>query len=188
MLASLGVAPAAPVVSGESTFADDGERLHALPAGVGSFFGTSLFDAHDRLSLGGLLPSLVALRAGSVQTFAAWLEARSLTPRVRDVVEMLARLATYGADPAHAAADVVLAQLRAAVIGGVRYVDGGWSAIVDSLVGALLATSRAELALRSRATAGPARGLEHAIVRVDREAASVWLDGGRARAKGELRS
>jgi len=153
MLASLGVTLRAPLVSTENTFADDGERLHVLPAGVGSFFGTTLFDAHDRLSLGGLLPSLVAPRVGSGQTFAAWLEARSLTPRVRSAVEMLARIATYGADPTHAAADVVLAQVRAAVIGGVRYVDGGWSAIVESLVTALLATSRAELALRSRATA-----------------------------------
>jgi len=179
MLASLGVAPAAHVVSGECSFADDGERLHALPAGVGSFFGTSLFDARDRLSLGGLLPSLVAARSGSGATFAAWLEARTLTPRVQALVEMLARLATYGADPAHAAAEVVLAQLRAAVIGGVRYVDGGWSAIVDSLVGALLATSRAELALRSRATAIEPHARGFSIRANDRvlEARSVVLAG-----------
>lgn len=153
MLASLGVEVRAPWVSPHGTFADDGERLHVLPAGVGSFFGTSLFDAQDRLCLAGLFPSLIAPRVSPTQTLGAWLDARSLTPRVRASVEMLVRIATYGAEPAHAAADVALAQLRAAVIGGVRYVDGGWSAIVEAIVDGARRTGRVELALRSRVTA-----------------------------------
>lgn len=153
MLASLGVEVRAPLVSPHGTFADDGERLHVLPAGVGSFFGTSLLDAQDRLCLAGLFPSLIAPRASPEQTLAAWLDARSLTPRVRAAVEMLARIATYGAEPEHAAADVALAQLRAAVLGGVRYVDGGWSAIVDAMLDEARRTGRVELALRSRVTA-----------------------------------
>jgi phytoene dehydrogenase-like protein len=133
MLASLGVCPSAPLVAPTGTYVDDGERLHVLPGGVGSFFGTSYLDARDRLSLGGLLPSLVGGGGDASLTFGAWLERRGLTPRVRAMLEMLARVATYGADPAHASASVVLAQLRAATIGGVRYVDGGWAAIVDDL-------------------------------------------------------
>lgn len=133
MLASLGVKPSAPLVAPTDTYVDDGERLHVLPGGVGSFFGTSYLDARDRLSLGGLLPSLVGSGGDASLTFGAWLDRRGLTPRVRALVEMLARVATYGADPAYTSAPVVIAQLRAAAIGGVRYADGGWGGIVDAL-------------------------------------------------------
>lgn len=151
MLASLGVMPRAPLVSPTNTFIDDGARLHVLPGGVGSFFRTSYLDVQDRLSLGGLLPAVLAARADVTTTFGEWLRARALTPRVHALVEMLARVATYGADPAHACAPVVIAQIRAATIGGVRYVDGGWSAIVDGLSRAL-DEAGVEVALRTRAS------------------------------------
>lgn len=152
ILASLGVKPRAPLVASDGTFVDDGERLHVLPGGVGSFFGTSFLDARDRLSLGGLLPALVGGTSDPSLTFGAWLDRRSLTPRVRALVEMLVRVATYGADPAYASATPVIAQLRAAAIGGVRYADGGWGSIVEQLA------SRANdagvsIALRARASA-----------------------------------
>lgn len=151
MLASLGVTPNAPLVAPTGTYVDDGERLHVLPGGVGSFFGTSYLDARDRLSLGGLLPSLVGSGGDASMTFGAWLDRRGLTPRVRAMIEMLARVATYGADPAFTSAPVVIAQLRAAAIGGVRYADGGWSSIVDALA-ARAKEAGVELVLRARVT------------------------------------
>ncbi len=45
----------------------------------------------------------------------------------------LLRLATYGHDPEHTSAGPAFAQLRRAVAPGVRYLDGGWQTIVDSL-------------------------------------------------------
>lgn len=168
MLESLGVRPHAPIVGPDGSFVDDGERLHVLPGGVGSFFGTSYLDARDRLSIGALLPSLVAGAPPTEATFASWLAARAPTPRVRALVEMLARVATYGADPQEASAPAVVAQLRAAAIAGVRYADGGWGRI------ALALASRArehgvEVALRARVHAiepGP-RGF---LVRTDARA------------------
>jgi phytoene dehydrogenase-like protein len=152
MLASLGVKPRAPLVGPDATYVDDGERLHVLPGGVGSFFGTTFLDARDRLSLGGLFPAVVGGRSDPSLTFDVWLDRRSLTPRVRALVEMLVRVATYGADPAYASATAALAQLRAAAIGGVRYADGGWGAIVDSLA-SRARDAGVSIALRSRVSA-----------------------------------
>lgn len=152
MLASLGVRPAARVAAPDGLCIDDGERLHAMPGGVSTFFGTSYLDGRDRLSLGGLLPVLLAARSSESCTFADWLDARALTPHVRALVEMFARVATYGAEPSHAAADTVLAQVRAAVIAGVRYVDGGWGSIVEALATAAREAG-VRIALRERVSA-----------------------------------
>ncbi|MHB1777429.1 MAG: FAD-dependent oxidoreductase [Acidimicrobiales bacterium] len=45
------------------------------------------------------------------------------------------RVSTYVADLDHLPADVALAQLRLALFRGVSYLDGGWSTLVDGLVG-----------------------------------------------------
>jgi phytoene dehydrogenase-like protein len=152
MLASLGVRPNAPIVGPDASFVDDGEHLHVLPGGVGSFFGTSYLDARDRLSVGALLPALGAGAPTTETSFATWLDERAPTPRVRALVQMLARVATYGADPEHAWAPAVIAQIRAAAIAGVRYADGRWGRIVEALA-ARASEYGVERALRARALA-----------------------------------
>ncbi len=150
ILASLGVKVSARLVSPRDNHADDGERLHLLPAGATSFFTTTYLDARDRFALGRVLPLLLTSGPSPAITFEAWLERQGLPPRPRALIEMFARIATYGADPVRAAAAPMLAQVRSAILGGVRYVDGGWSAIVEALSRGLAATGRANIMTRTR--------------------------------------
>lgn len=151
ILASMGVEVRARLVSPRDTYIDDGELLHLLPGGAASFLSTSYLDARDRFALGRVLPVLIASHPSSSLTFEAWLDKQPLSPRTRALLELIARVATYGADPAHAAAAPVVAQVRSAIIGGVRYVDGGWQTIVTALSRALLKTGRATVLMQRRA-------------------------------------
>ena len=151
ILASLGIEVGARLVSPRDSYVDDGEKLHPLPGGAASFFTTTYLDTRDRFALGRLLPLLLASGPSPSLTFAAWLDRQELPSRTRALIEMIARIATYGANPSHAAAAPMLAQVRSALIGGVRYVDGGWSAIVESLSRALAKTGRARVMTRTRA-------------------------------------
>jgi phytoene dehydrogenase-like protein len=51
---------------------------------------------------------------------------------LRQIVEMLIRLSTYSNDPAHLDAGAAIGQLRQGQR-GVRYIDGGWQRLVDSI-------------------------------------------------------
>jgi phytoene dehydrogenase-like protein len=64
---------------------------------------------------------------------AAWLAARVPDPRARGVMTVMARLATYADALDEQAADVMAEAIRG---GGVRYLDGGWGALVARLRGA----------------------------------------------------
>jgi phytoene dehydrogenase-like protein len=56
--------------------------------------------------------------------------------RVAELAATAIRVSTYVADLDHLPADLALAQLRLALLRGVSYLDGGWSTLVDGLVGA----------------------------------------------------
>jgi phytoene dehydrogenase-like protein len=90
---------------------------------------------------GGAVRALSALSAGrradDDRTLADWLDERELDPRDRAVVELYVRTATYAHDPARLSAGAAAAQLRVAVR-GVRYLDGGWQALVDAVEQAAL--------------------------------------------------
>lgn len=82
-----------------------------------------------------LAARLLAAAPAAPLSLGAWLDA---LPAARDgdaraFIEALIRVTNYSSDPRQSAA-VALAQVRRAVIGGVRYLDGGWRSIVDALV------------------------------------------------------
>jgi phytoene dehydrogenase-like protein len=90
--------------------------------------------------LGGVTRALAALArrhragrsvdpAGSVSV-ADWLEDRVPDPATRRLFAPLVRLATYADADEQQAADMLTEALRA---GGVRYLDGGWDALVQRL-------------------------------------------------------
>jgi phytoene dehydrogenase-like protein len=63
-------------------------------------------------------------------TITGWLERRFTDPRARATATVLARLATYADSLGEQAADLFAEALRG---GSVRYLDGGWGALVDRL-------------------------------------------------------
>jgi hypothetical protein len=67
------------------------------------------------------------------RTAADWFDELGLEGDERQVVEMLARTATYVADLDTVSADLVALQVKLAAQGNVDYLDGGWQTILDGL-------------------------------------------------------
>jgi glycine/D-amino acid oxidase-like deaminating enzyme len=66
-------------------------------------------------------------------TAAAWFDELGLDGDERQVMEMLARTATYVADLDTVSADLIAQQVKLAMQGNVDYLDGGWQTILDGL-------------------------------------------------------
>ncbi|MCZ6706603.1 MAG: NAD(P)/FAD-dependent oxidoreductase [Chloroflexi bacterium] len=111
-----------------------GGHAYRLPADARSLLTTRLFGWRDKLALARLLARLPRLDADAVadQSLATWLDTIQ-RPRVRELMEAVARLATYSYAPEALSAGVALQQMQMA-LEGVIYLDGGWQRLVDGLV------------------------------------------------------
>jgi phytoene dehydrogenase-like protein len=113
-------------------------RLHALPVGLGSAVTTSLLTPREKLQTTGLLAALAraSRRPADLddRSLADWLDGRGVSGTPRQLVEAMARVATYADAPEVLPAGQALAQVVAAATSGVRYLDGGFGALVDGLV------------------------------------------------------
>jgi phytoene dehydrogenase-like protein len=106
-----------------------------LPTTWWSLLSTSLLSLKGKAQLASALRHIrrfAGTRAGAM-TVAEWLQASVGDPGARRVLGALLRLVSYSDHPDTATAGLVLAQLRAALRGGVLYIDEGWQRIVDSL-------------------------------------------------------
>ena len=135
VLADLGITPtgsAPPLGRYRGSVAG---TLHRLPTGPGSLARSGLLGTRSKAQLAGLLARLprmdpAALAGTSVRT---WLDGIGLRPDAEAVVLGLLRLSTYCPDVDRFGADAALTQLQIAASGGVLYLDGGWSRMIDSL-------------------------------------------------------
>jgi phytoene dehydrogenase-like protein len=135
VLAQLGVAPAGAPPPLHHYRALTGGRLHALPTGPSSLLRTGALGARSKAQLARLLGGLPRLRPHELHRtpVARWLADQRLRPDAESVVRALIRLSTYTADVDEFSADAALAQLRTASGGGVLYLHGGWSSLVERL-------------------------------------------------------
>jgi phytoene dehydrogenase-like protein len=168
-LVHLGVPIHGRRVSAGGAYAVDGERLHALPAGLVSLLSTSALDLGGKLELARFMARLRTLDPTALagRTVDDWI--RSIeSARARSIVEALIRVATYTSAPELLSAEVAADQLRAAILDGVTYVDGGWQSLVDAV--AEMAEARGVVVERGRRVeAIEARDGRVAGVRVDGE-------------------
>lgn len=160
ILESLGVdttAGASPTVPGAQGRLDG--VLHLLPQGPGSLLRTSLLGRREKLRFARLLAGLPKIEAASLAgtSFGDFLDDQRLSPTGADVVRMIARVATYSGDPDQVDAEAVVTNIQLALGEGVRYLDGGFQALVDGL---RAAAQRAGVEVRSvgAATVHPAGG------------------------------
>jgi phytoene dehydrogenase-like protein len=138
VLSSLGVPlPGSPPP--QRVWVRDGDRVVRLPSGPWSMMTTELLGWRGKAALGRLLAGLSRCDPAPLATvsFAAWMDGQGLPDDARRVLRMLGRLATYVDAPELVSADVVVSMLQQALGPGVRYLDGGWGGIVDSLSGPL---------------------------------------------------
>ena len=123
-----------PHLGGAVAIADG--RVHRFPGGPVASARTSLFTVGQKGQAARTLAALWRASAASTdgRSLADWLDERSLDPVVRRFVEALVRVATYADAPEVVAAAPALANARAGMRPGVRYLDGGWQSLVDQLV------------------------------------------------------
>ena len=116
----------------DGTAVRGGER-YALPASGMGVLTTGLLGAKGKTELASLMLRIkgMDLTKFASMTVREWLDEHIGDERLREVVQMFLRVATYAVDDRQSAA-VALQQLRIAQ-DGVIYIDEGWQKIVDSL-------------------------------------------------------
>jgi phytoene dehydrogenase-like protein len=147
-----------------------GGYLHSLPTSGLTLASTRLLGLRAKVEFGRFYASMGGIDPRHIDgvTVRDWIDGSLAHPTARAAFEAIIRFSTYTNDPGRASAGAVLRQLRVAA-GGVRYLDGGWQALVEAL-------RRRAIDAGARVEAGtPVRRLE-----VDGDAAAgVMLDGDR---------
>ncbi len=118
----------APIAGGQLLW---GETLHPLPGGAASLLTATPLGVRDRLELATTLGKLSQGKiAGEGRSLSE--VTRAFRPRVRRVIETLARLSTYANAPDTLDAQAALDQIRLA-FANVLYLDGGWETLIAGL-------------------------------------------------------
>lgn len=144
--------------------------FYPMPDGIGALLRSPLFTESAGWAAGAALGALVqGDRTGQAAvSLDAWLDARGIEASARQFVTMIVRLASYIDAPDLMSAAAAAEQLIDSA-DGVRYVDGGWQAIVDGMV---QAAERAGVRIRygARVSSIAARnGIVRAVVLADGE-------------------
>lgn len=110
-----------------------GAEHYALPASGMGVLTTGLLGAKGKTELASLMLRIKSMELTKFASMSVreWLDEHVGDERLREVVQMFMRVATYAADDRQSAA-VALQQLRIAQ-DGVVYLDEGWQKIVDAL-------------------------------------------------------
>lgn len=136
VLAELGITPTGkePPAKGWGYYRG---RIDRLPATNLDALRTGLVGLKAKAQLGRLLARPTRAKRGDLSgSYADWIDRQVSAPDARALLEMIGRLTTYVDDPAQIAAEATVPQLVGALTSGVRYLDGGWQQLVDSLRGA----------------------------------------------------
>jgi len=135
VLASLGITPAGgpPPLSAYRALYEG--HQHLLPTGPGSLVRTSLLGVKGKVQFGRLLTRVGRIDPASLAGISVrqWLDDQELRPEVDAVVRALVRLSTYTADVERFSAGAALGQVQMAAKGGVLYLHGGWSQLIEAL-------------------------------------------------------
>jgi phytoene dehydrogenase-like protein len=112
-------------------------RLDRLPATAGDAIRSRLLGVRATAELGRRLASPQRMAAtDTTGSMRDWIEREFHTDSARAMMGAVARTATYAADLDRIAASTAVPQLVSSVVDGVRYLDGGWTTIVEALRGA----------------------------------------------------
>ncbi len=135
VLASLGVTPTGTPPPLDRYRALASGALHLLPTGPSSLAKTRLLGARGKAQMLGLLGRMSRANPNRLHdtSLAHWLDRFHLRDDVDAVARALVRLSTYSADVEAVSAGAVVAQMQLAARGGVLYLDGGWTQLVESL-------------------------------------------------------
>jgi phytoene dehydrogenase-like protein len=113
-----------------------GGELVAAPFGPAQLLTTPLLSVRQRVAAARLLTGLSRRdpQEAAGMTADEWVDARASDPVVREILRSLTRLSTYTGALGELAGEVAVLQLRLTLRENVRYLDGGWGALVDRLL------------------------------------------------------
>ena len=163
VLESFGVDIAGGTPTGNS-FGSLGGVVAPLPAGVRTLLTTPLLGVRGKLAIGSLMGRIgrIATEPLSSLTVRQWLDRLRLPADAESLVLALVRVATYANAPDELSASVAVGQLQLALGPGVRYLHGGWAAMVRQLERGLLIERHAAATVEASD---------------DTRAVTVWLAG-----------
>jgi len=161
VLESLGLRPGGRPPA-KAVFGRTSGRLGLLPTSAFSLARSPLLGRRSKAKLAHLLATFSQLDTTSLAPLsaAAWVRSQHLPDDGAAVLSTLLRVASYAADLEVISADAAVGQLQLVQAGGVSYLHGGWSRLVDGLAGAARSSGaviiEGERALRidGRETAG----------------------------------
>jgi phytoene dehydrogenase-like protein len=112
-----------------------GDRVGLAPGGPVSLARTPMLAAGAKVTLARLLAGMRGWRPHELTGISVegWFDDLGLSGRPRQMAALLVRTATYSADLSAMSADTAAHQVRLAYAGGVDYLHGGWSTLVDGL-------------------------------------------------------
>jgi phytoene dehydrogenase-like protein len=115
-----------------------GDRVGALGLGPMGIARSRMLTTRDKAKVFRVMAGMHRWKPEALadRSAATWFDDLGLAGGAREAAELIARTATYVADMSKVSADLVAAQTRMAVEGGVEYLHGGWSTMVDGLAGA----------------------------------------------------
>ncbi|HEY2515573.1 MAG TPA: FAD-dependent oxidoreductase [Polyangiaceae bacterium] len=176
VLAGLGIRPQGrqPAPSG---IAVRERKCFPLPATIGSLVTTGLLRWPAKFQGAKLLARLGAFDSAALAgvSWDEFARAEVADPAMRATFEAFVRVATYANAASAVSAGAVLDQLRLAQSPGVRYLDGGWGALV-SATAELARAAGARIESGARVTCAQVEGAQW----------RVSLDGGRSLAGRSL--
>ncbi|HTZ08558.1 MAG TPA: FAD-dependent oxidoreductase, partial [Acidimicrobiales bacterium] len=135
VLRGLGVttagAPPHPVGAGAV-----GERVGLLPTSAGTLLRSPLVGPRAKVRLAALLARFARIDTPALAPLSAagWVRSLGLPADGATLLATLLRVATYASDLEAVSADAAVRQLQLVLAGGVTYLHGGWSSLVDQLV------------------------------------------------------
>ncbi|HKS29350.1 MAG TPA: NAD(P)/FAD-dependent oxidoreductase [Pyrinomonadaceae bacterium] len=103
------------------------------PLGTLPLLMTGLLSFGEKIETARLLSSLGKIDADALDnvTLRDWLETKSRSERVRQLLMTIVRVTSYTFDPERMSAGAALKQMRLGLAGSVDYLDGGWQTLVD---------------------------------------------------------
>jgi phytoene dehydrogenase-like protein len=151
-------------------------RFDRLPTSTSSLVSSRLLGWRAKLKLAKLLATFGRLDAAALAPLSAagWVRSLKLPDDGSEVLTTLLRVATYAPDLEAISADAAVRQLQLVQAGGVSYLHGGWSRLVEGLAGA--AREAGAVITEGERVTGPLGRAEAASWRVPSER-GTWTAG-----------
>ncbi|WP_309495581.1 NAD(P)/FAD-dependent oxidoreductase [Mechercharimyces sp. CAU 1602] len=133
ILKELGLQPqgGSPALDGKIVFQ---KKMYSLPASPTSVLATTYLHPVDKIRFITMMSQLPKLDPQNYRNLSVleWVQKNISSNKLRLMFLALCRLSSYSHQPEKMSATVALTQLQRSM-GGVRYIDGGWETVIQSL-------------------------------------------------------